>query len=76
MKMFLILSAECGKNEQIPEVDLLAGPGNDVENNPVGHWPWIASVGLLEEGGWKHLCGATLISDRFFLTAAHCIKAG
>jgi len=34
-------------------------------------WPWMASIEV--DGG--HSCGATLISSRWFLTAAHCIRA-
>jgi V8-like Glu-specific endopeptidase len=35
----------------------------------------MASIGTINaENVWKHQCGATLISDRHFLTAAHCAK--
>ncbi len=48
-----------------------------VKGNRVQSWPWMASLGLFdEENQWQHQCGATLISDQHFLTAAHCIKGG
>ena len=56
--------------------NFIVGAANDPETNPVGHWPWMASLGNFEEGEWNHQCGATLISDRHFLTAAHCAKEG
>jgi len=35
----------------------------------------MASLGFYdEEKKWKHHCGATLVTQRHFLTAAHCAK--
>jgi hypothetical protein len=44
------------------------------EKNVVGHWPWMASLGFYEDSDWKHQCGATLITEKHFLTAGHCAK--
>ena len=62
----------CGNNN-IVDGNFIAGAKNDLENNPVGFWPWIASLGSYDDKKeWIHQCGATLVSDRHFLTAAHC----
>jgi hypothetical protein len=33
----------------------------------------MASVGFYDENEkWQHQCGATLVTEKHFLTAAHC----
>ena len=65
---------ECGKIDVI-DPNFVAGPQNDDELNPVGKWPWMASLGFYDENNkWSHQCGTTLITNRHFLTAAHCLS--
>ena len=45
-------------------------------NYEVGDWPWMASLGYWSDGVWSHQCGATLISQTHFITAAHCVRDG
>ena len=43
-------------------------------NYDVGSWPWMGSLGFWSDGLWYHQCGATLINQMHFITAAHCVK--
>jgi secreted trypsin-like serine protease len=60
---------QCGSTED----------NNHIVNRPPdkNNWPWMASLGLLDKYGgfelWRHLCGATLITSKFLLSAAHCV---
>jgi secreted trypsin-like serine protease len=66
----VLTDGSCGK-KGLPGVNFV------VNNNFNGHWPWMASYGMVNERNlWNHQCGATLISDQHFLTAAHCVQEG
>ena len=66
---------ECGNNILPSSGQRIIGALNNPQFNEVGHWPWMASIGHIDNNNrWQHRCGATLISDRHFLTAAHCVN--
>jgi len=76
MYFFLILDGpKCGHIPNLNSNNFVSGPRNNLENNPAGYWPWMASIGNYNtDNKWQHQCGATLLSDSHFLTAAHCVK--
>ena len=67
MLPFFNFSENCGT--RVFENEILGSETN-------GHWPWMASVGSHDNNNWKHVCGATLITESHFLTSAHCAKTG
>ncbi|KAK0145982.1 Chymotrypsin-like elastase family member 2A [Merluccius polli] len=60
----------CGRPSVPPEVSrVVAG-----EEAAPHSWPWQVSLQSDSSGRWSHVCGGSLISSRWVLTAAHCIN--
>ena len=60
--LFLKIAAFCGKR---PVQSRIVG-GTTAKH---GSWPWQLSLRYQGE----HICGASLISDEYALTAVHCV---
>lgn len=50
---------------------LIFGGKKAMENQ----FPFLVSLRVLKNGTYKHDCGASILSDRFLVTAAHCHKS-
>ncbi|KAJ9596104.1 hypothetical protein L9F63_012688 [Diploptera punctata] len=67
VKMKLLPNEKCGKTSV---TKITNGKSADF-----GQYPWMALLGArLSNGSLIFICGGTLISDRYVLTAAHCIR--
>ncbi|KAM6220906.1 transmembrane protease serine 11F-like [Rhynchocyon petersi] len=75
-KMRNLLNSRCGirmtpSNMPIPPSMSTERIVNGRETATDGEWPWQASLQLIGAG---HQCGASLISNTWLLTAAHCFR--
>ncbi|XP_007940950.2 transmembrane protease serine 11B-like protein [Orycteropus afer afer] len=62
-----IINNRCGRRARMSATyDRVKGGSTAQE----GEWPWQASLKM----NGRHYCGASLISDRYLVTAAHCFK--
>lgn len=63
-------NGECGKTEN-KDTRIVGG-----KNASLGDWPWMAALGYRSSTrpGPDFKCGATLISNKWVITAAHCVR--
>ncbi|XP_037385813.1 transmembrane protease serine 11B-like protein [Talpa occidentalis] len=62
-----IINNRCGRRARMSATHDRVKGGSTAQE---GEWPWQASV----RRNGRHYCGASLISDRYLVTAAHCFK--
>lgn len=58
----------CGR----PKIEPIARIVNGIPSIP-NSWPWTVALWAQQVGQIKFLCGGSIISSRFIITAAHCV---
>ncbi|KAJ1162440.1 hypothetical protein NDU88_002908 [Pleurodeles waltl] len=61
----------CGERPLVGERGSRIVGGTDAKP---GTWPWLVSIQQPSGGYFSHLCGGTLFSTGWVLTASHCFK--
>uniref|UniRef100_A0A182R569 Peptidase S1 domain-containing protein n=1 Tax=Anopheles funestus TaxID=62324 RepID=A0A182R569_ANOFN len=62
------MPTDCGKRK-INKMPLIVNGVRSV----AGEWPWHAAIFVVSKRSRDYLCGGTLISQRYILTAASCV---
>lgn len=61
------LLTECGEWEHSRIVG-----GTETDPN---EYPWVVALAYISDGQYRVFCGATLVTNSFVMTAAHCVQA-
>lgn len=69
MKCGIRFIEQIGLDSQIGKVARIVGGSEAIP----GAYPWTGSIRIKPD---EHHCGATIISDKYLLTAAHCVEYG
>ena len=53
----------------------IGGEGRIVggSNADISDYPWQVSLQRRSGSGWYHICGGSIIDNRWIVTAAHCV---
>lgn len=61
---FSFSALDCGLRSYVRKSRIVGG-----QNSDVGEWPWQVSLHVKGQG---HICGASLVSESWLVSAAHC----
>ena len=68
-------SDDCGLNKYNNIVSFGAGVVGGSESL-INQYPWIVRLLVRSGSSWYYICGGTIISENYVLTAAHCVDGG
>jgi len=75
-----VWDGRCGNQNQLPPINRMIG-GDSLDRIVGGYptaehqFPWMAAVLRTCTNEYCHICGATIISEEWVLTGAHCMVA-